>query len=118
MLKLEPEDFTAMDRQLLNKDRIHSQTACLERLYLPMDVLEYGLHNVEQRSELMLLQLHNVLVDTVPYLKTKHNLTLIVENVLAAQKAFLHSEVEKKIHHAKVYKMGTNKFSSIVDSSK
>ncbi|VDM95084.1 unnamed protein product [Thelazia callipaeda] len=30
------------------------------------DELERGLHNVEQKNELMLLQLHNVLVDTAP----------------------------------------------------
>ncbi|VDN02026.1 unnamed protein product [Thelazia callipaeda] len=54
--------------ELLNKEGIHNQLACLGRLYLPRDDLECGLHGVEQRSELMLRQLHSDLVNTVRYL--------------------------------------------------
>ncbi|VDN04129.1 unnamed protein product [Thelazia callipaeda] len=50
MLKLEPEDFKAIDhdiRQLLIKYKVHKQSACLERLDQPRDELGFGLRNVD-----------------------------------------------------------------------
>ncbi|KAI5169305.1 hypothetical protein PAEPH01_0597 [Pancytospora epiphaga] len=59
LLTLEPEDYAALDkgvRAILTYQGIHLQPACLERLYLPRDEMGRGLHNIEMRSEQMLLQ--------------------------------------------------------------
>ncbi|VDM94843.1 unnamed protein product [Thelazia callipaeda] len=52
-------------RQLLTNYEFHRQPPSLERLlYLPWDELKRVLHCVEQTSELMLLEVHNVLVES------------------------------------------------------
>ncbi|VDN00275.1 unnamed protein product [Thelazia callipaeda] len=50
----------------------------------------------------------------VPYVQTRYNLieNPIIESVLAAQKAILYSEIEKKTRHAKLYKVRRNELAS------
>ena len=61
LLKLEPSSLLNIDhsvRQVLNKYGIHLQPACPQRLYLPREELCRGLKSVENRREMMLLQLY------------------------------------------------------------
>ncbi|KAI5171460.1 hypothetical protein PAEPH01_1644 [Pancytospora epiphaga] len=51
---------------ILEHDFINPQPACLERLYLPRDEMGRGLHNIEMRSEQMLLQFSTYLQANAP----------------------------------------------------
>ncbi|KAI5169829.1 hypothetical protein PAEPH01_1033, partial [Pancytospora epiphaga] len=69
LLRLEPEDYAALDkgvRAILTYQGLHLQPACLERLYLPRDEMGRGLHNIEMRSEQMLLQFSTYLQANAP----------------------------------------------------
>ena len=64
LFKFEPSNFSKIDhfvRQVLNKHEIHLLLACPQRLYFPIDELGRGLQSVENRSEMMLLQLYTSL---------------------------------------------------------
>jgi hypothetical protein len=64
VLHLKPPDFHKLDheiRQVLNRHKVHLLPACKERLYLPREEMGRGLHNIEMRSEKMLLQLKQAL---------------------------------------------------------
>ena len=67
VLEVEPEQYRRIDdeiRQILIKYKIHKQPANKERLYLPRSELGRGLHKVEYKSELMILQLKQTLEST------------------------------------------------------
>ncbi|KAI4293483.1 hypothetical protein PAPHI01_2757, partial [Pancytospora philotis] len=146
LLRLEPKDYVELDsgvRRILSGHGIHLQPACLERLYLPRTELGRGLHNIEMRSEQMLLQLsaylaakapistrcaailkveaecHSHLGSIAAYLQVKYGLRDGVDgkSLLAAQAALLYSEIEKKTRHAKLYNARANEQASISDSS-
>ncbi|KAL6121436.1 hypothetical protein NUSPORA_01647 [Nucleospora cyclopteri] len=54
VLKIKPDDFARLNdeiRLILNKNKIHFQPSCKERLYLPRAELGIGLCSVEQRNE-------------------------------------------------------------------
>ncbi len=146
LLKLEPEDYRTLDndiRQILNKYGIHMQPGCLERLYLPRNELGRGLHNVEHRSEQMLLQLYNTLAVNAPtctrraailkveldhkshlsvigqYLISLYGLSAVpnAKELCEAQRASLYSEISIKTRHQKLYRARSNELVNMNDSS-
>ncbi|KAI5171248.1 hypothetical protein PAEPH01_1592 [Pancytospora epiphaga] len=67
IFKLKPNDLETLNndiRYILNKFGMHKRPACKERLHLPRDELGRGLHSVEYRNKLMLLQLYNTLEES------------------------------------------------------
>ncbi|KAI5169874.1 hypothetical protein PAEPH01_1063 [Pancytospora epiphaga] len=53
-------------RAILTYQGLHLHPACLERLYLPRDEVGRGLHNIEMRSEQILLQFSTYLQADAP----------------------------------------------------
>ena len=146
VLRLEPEDFSHIDheiRQILIRHKVHMQPACRERLYLPRAEMGRGLHNIEHKSEQMLLQLKSTLVrhqhtstrraailkvemdnqthlsKIEDYLKIKYGIGEDLTDKLlgAAQKESLYSEIAKKKLHGKLYRARANPIVSLKDSS-
>ena len=146
LLRLEPDDYQKLDhgiRQILIKYGIHKQPACLERLYLSRNELGRGLHNIEHRSEQMLLSLYNCLADNAPistrraailkvervanthlgtigaYLKAKYSLKeeATAKSLRNIQIATLYSEILMKTRHEKLYRVRNNELASVADSS-
>ncbi|MGL5716602.1 MAG: RNA-directed DNA polymerase [Paraclostridium sp.] len=145
VLELGPNDFKEMDksiRQLLIRHGVHLQPGCKERLYLPRCEMGRGLHNIEFRSENMLLQLYRNLASfekvctrraailkvernnvthlslIESYLKCKYNVVSIDQKTLInSQKTSLYSEINNKILHKKLYRARDNELVSIIDSS-
>lgn len=138
-------DFGSLDhtvRQVPLKHKVHMQQGCKERLYLPRTEMRRGLHNVEMRSEHMLLQLKGTLetyknVSTrraailkvevenkshlsliEPYLKSKYGLVNVSkESLEVAQKVHLYSELKKKSQHEKLHRSRANSMVCVLDSS-
>jgi hypothetical protein len=114
-------------RQILIKYKIHKQPANKERLYLPRSELGRGLHKVEYKSELMILQLKQTLESTKSrslrreailksereaqthfanidgFLRVKDE-ELTRKTVEEAQRKRLYSEINSKVNHGKLYR--------------
>ena len=116
------------------KHKVHSQPACLERLYLQRNDLGRGLGNAEFKAEQMLLELRKTLEESKnistrraailkvekdekshlsliqEYLKIKYDLKEDVtqKSLAAAQNARLISEIEKKSNHQKLFRLRAN----------
>ncbi|EQB61450.1 hypothetical protein NAPIS_ORF00970 [Vairimorpha apis BRL 01] len=146
LLKLEPEEYKKLDfeiRKVLIKHHIHLQPACKERLYLPRSEMGRGLACVEHRSERMLLNMYNSIIETknsslrraailkveednkshlsqiVGYLGTKYKLTGIVtpKMLVEAQHGMLNNEIKKRTNHGKLFKARDHELVSIRDFS-
>jgi hypothetical protein len=134
VLEVEPEEYRRIDdeiRQILIKYKIHKQPANKERLYLPRSELGRGLHKVEYKSELMILQLKQTLESTKSrslrreailksereaqthfanidgYLRVKYDLKdeeLTRKTVEEAQRKRLYSEINSRMNHGKLYR--------------
>ena len=146
VLKLEPEEYENMDkeiRQILVKNDIHRQPACKQRLYLPRNELGRGLHNIEHKSESILLRMlqdltsknlslrrkaimkvemdnKSHLSQINQYLATKYKMDgskMNTKVLKEKQKETLFYEINEKHHHKKLYSLRDNQMCSVKNSS-
>lgn len=74
VIEAEASDYERSDleiRQILTSKGCHAITGCKERLYLPRDELGRGLHSMELRSEVMMLELRQTLERSKQSLRRK-----------------------------------------------